>query len=128
MVYQPGTDNSEEIAVVRRSLESVLAEYDRSEYRYHGDQEDCQARKGRLSGRLRELSAVPVTEGGCKPSPTGRTCSLDWQAAWDVQRKRHLVISAGFSSGGHRVSAPSGDRFVTCGWCSRDRNLAGSPC
>jgi hypothetical protein len=81
MVYQPGADNSEEIAVVRRSLESVRGEYDRGEYRYHGDEEDCQARKGRLSGRPRELSAVPVTEGGCKPSPAGRTYSLDWQAA-----------------------------------------------
>jgi hypothetical protein len=45
MVYRPGTDNSEEIAIVRRSL----AEYERGEYRYHGGEEDYQARKGRLS-------------------------------------------------------------------------------
>jgi hypothetical protein len=45
----PGTDNSEEIAIVRRSLESAGAKYERGEYRYSGSEEDYQARKGRLS-------------------------------------------------------------------------------
>jgi hypothetical protein len=49
MVYQPGADNSEEIAVVRRSLESVRAEYDRGEYRNHGDRPDLLSG---LAGRL----------------------------------------------------------------------------
>jgi hypothetical protein len=44
-----GADNSEEIAIVRRSLESVGAKYERGEYRYSGSEEDYQARKGRLS-------------------------------------------------------------------------------
>jgi hypothetical protein len=30
-------------------VESVRAEYERGEYRYHGGEEDYQARKGRLS-------------------------------------------------------------------------------
>jgi hypothetical protein len=52
MVYRPGTDNSEEIDIVRHSLESVRAEsvraeYERGEYRYYGGEEDHQARKGR---------------------------------------------------------------------------------
>lgn len=44
-----GTDNSEKIAIVRRSLESIRAEYERGEYHYPGGEADYQARKGRLS-------------------------------------------------------------------------------
>jgi DNA invertase Pin-like site-specific DNA recombinase len=98
MVYQAGSGNAEEIAIVRRSLRAVRDEYDSGAYQYHGGQEDYEKRTQRLSGRLRELSDAPVVAPGYKPVDTGRTFAQEWERR-DIPGRRQLMMTAGFKIG-----------------------------
>lgn len=94
MVYEAGTDNTEERRRLRDSLRMVRAEHDRGQYEYPGGDEDYRERTERMVARLRKLPET-ITPAGYKPQPTGRTFRQEW-AARDVQGRRQLMAGAGF--------------------------------
>jgi site-specific DNA recombinase len=97
-VYEPGNDNAEVIARVRRSLATVRTEYDSGGYSYPGGQEDYDARVNGLAARLRHLSAEPVIEPGYKRQETGRFIRDKWlDPATTVVGRRKLMTDAGFA-------------------------------
>ena len=94
-VYRPGVDHADEIALLRRSISSVRAEFDGGGYSYPGGEEEYLERIERLSGRLRELADQPVTQAGYDYRPTGQTFRQKWEAS-TIPERRALMLSAGF--------------------------------
>ena len=93
--YDNGADNADQIALVRRSLNTVRAEYDGGGYQYPGGQEDYEERAARLADRLRALSPAEVAKPGYQDVPTGELFADAW-ARRDVPGRRQLMLQAGF--------------------------------
>lgn len=94
-VYRPGVDHSDEIALLRRSLQAVRREFDGGDYSYPGGEEEYSTRVAGLSERLRVLADLPVTEAGYEMRATGQTFTDRWHAS-DMPGRRQLMINAGF--------------------------------
>ncbi len=92
------TDNSEEIARVRRALKAARDEFDAGGYDYEGGESEYSERVARWSARLRQLGNASgkledVTEAA------GKTFAQSWaelQDAGDVVGMRRLMQAAGF--------------------------------
>jgi DNA invertase Pin-like site-specific DNA recombinase len=108
-VYIAGVDHSDEIAQLRRAVESARAEYDKGGYDYPGGDDDYEARAGRLRDRLTRLAAEKTKGPGYDYRPIGKTYQQLWEAS-DIKGRRQIMLGAGYEVRADR-SRDGGVRF-----------------
>jgi site-specific DNA recombinase len=93
--FVPGEDHTEQLERVRKALAGVRDDRDRGEYDYPGGEADFHGRVGILTGRIKELAALPQRAARWELTPTGRTFAQVWEAS-DIPARRSLMKDAGY--------------------------------